>query len=191
MRYWLWYKADGEIGGEAIISGGWSDDFDFNDPDTLDETALTIRNQLIAAEGFHSFISYDCPCDPSVEWCHCSTHRCADSRIEGSELATKPDFDILLDDIETDNLSVTDVSPGMPVSLKLSGNIPDGVVVQVHNLKPVDLLQTSPADLVFAGGETNSVSLISPSQGMKGGVGIVPLNRKDAQMKHIKIRGWA
>ena len=191
MRYWLWKKSSGEIGGEAIIGGGWPDSFDFNDPDTLDETGLAVRGQLIAVEGFDSFVSYDCPCDPSVVWCQCSTARCADSRVENDVLVTKPDFAILLDGVEVDHLSVTDKAPNATVTLQLSGSVPDGVVVNAHNTIPVDLLQTSPTALTFNGGVTNTINLVAPSQGMKAGLGLIPANGEDTQFRHIKVRGWA
>lgn len=146
MRYWLWYKNTGEIGGEAIIAGGWDDSFDFNDPDTLGETALTVRAQLIAVEGFHSFVSYDCPCDPSEVWCQCSTLRCADSCVMGEAMMTKPSFDIVLDDGVIANLSQVDATPGADVNLRLEGAVPDGVVVQAHNAKMAEVLQASPTN---------------------------------------------
>lgn len=190
MRHWLWYKTSGEIGGEALIGGGWDNSFDFNDSGTLDPTALNSYNYLSSLPGFSGFIAYDCVCDPVIVWCQHATEQVANCRVAGDTLEEKPDYVLLVDGVTIDSLTITDKTPATTVTLQLSGALPDDTIIEAINLGNTHLLQTSPTLLTFSGGVTNTINLVTPSQGIVGKIGVLPPNREAAKIKQVNLRGW-
>jgi hypothetical protein len=204
MRHWLWHTSTGAIGGEEIINGGWNPALDFNDPASSDGTVQAIRAMRVGKQDFAGFVAFDCPCPEATKWCDCARQQTdtkhvdlddaePDPKKKRKRLSDKPGFAIVIDGEQLrGNGMVRDKAPGVAVMVKLVGAVPDGTVVRLveHPANLVAVLQTSPAILTFAGGETNTVTLTSPGKGFVARMGLHPQDRRVSSNRGFRIRGW-
>ena len=189
MKHWLWYKTDGEIGGEIVRQDGWGAE-DLDDSESTDPIVVGLRATYTAMDGFAGFISFTC--GDASGFCDCAWHRVISQRVDtgGPTLEDKPTYTIKVDAVTVNNGDTIDKTPGTDVDVHLEGSIGDGVVVDISNGGGVDVLQTSPQQLTFVSGTTNTVTIKAPTAGATGGVGLTPQNKKDAALGWFKVRGW-
>ena len=189
MKHWLWYKTDGEIGGEIVRRDGWGVE-DLNDSESTDPTVIDLRATYTVMSGFTGFISFTCGDGDGL--CDCACQKVSDERVNlsGPALETKPTFVIKVDSVTMDNKGTIDKTPSVSVDIHLEGTVPDGVVVCLANAGRVDMLETSPQFLTFSSNVTNTIAITAPTAGATGVVSLVPQNLKDARQGHFSIRGW-
>ena len=197
MRHWLWYKTDGEIGGDITIGGGWDTALDFDDDASTDATVIDNRAGYTGKTGFSGFIAYDCPCPATDVWCEHPAKKVNEGRVDttGPTLEDKPVMQLQLDAVDIAHDSQTDKVPAATVTLAIdeavASTIPDAVQVRVANIPGwAELLETSPQDVSFTSGSTPDVTLKAPAQGLVGAVSVKPLNPKNTVGQRVKVRGW-
>lgn len=197
MRHWHWYTTTGAIGGEAVMDGGWNPAIDFNNPNEPDETAQLVRKLYVGLPGFAGFIAHDCACPSKHRWCDCARKRTDVKFIDLSDpqnptAQNKVGFTIIIDDQVVAHGSMNDKSPGATVSVKLTGDVEDGAVVQLveHPANVVHVMESSPVALTFVGGETNVATLTAPLKGFVARLALQPADRRHSSNRGFRIRGW-
>lgn len=181
MRHWFFYNADGEIKGQSVSYVGYMPGGDPNDPDTSCPQCQNDRLHNIVNAGNVGAVAYDCPnpehptgipspdpCDPTC-FVIAQTHY-----VNGGALTAKPTVEMVIDgnpavSIDPLNAHKVQKTPGGNVSFKLVGaSVPDShqvtlVMSGTGVISPTDIV------LTFSGGETNTVNLVAPPQGLEGG----------------------
>tara|TARA_Y100001980_G_C14421334_1_gene212265 strand:+ start:121 stop:723 length:603 start_codon:yes stop_codon:yes gene_type:complete len=181
MRHWFFYDANGQIKGQSTSYIGYAPGGDPNDPDTTCSQCLNDRQHNLVGPGNVGAVSYDCPhptqavgfptpdpCNPNC-FVTSQTHY-----VTGGVLTEKPTVQMVIDDgspVDIDPLNLHQITraPSTNVTFKLVGaSVPDAHEITLFmdgNAK------VSPTDLVltFSGGETNTVNLTAPTQGVEGG----------------------
>lgn len=191
MKHYLWYYADGTLGGEERFSGGFPDTCDPRDPNTTDGVALSLRAARIGSPNFGGWLEYACGCHTEAQTCPCPTTRVGDSFSVNGAIAGKIQMTMMLDGVPVTSTSMSNPlnkTPGSSLSFYLSAAVPDGHQIVLGRSLPlmVSLIQ-SETTLTFNGGQTAPVQLIVPAQGFTAGIyGI----SKYIKPFYLHLRGW-
>ena len=181
MRHWFFYDAEGKINGQSTSYVGYGPGGDPNDPDTTCSQCLNDRQHNLVETSNVAAVSFDCPnptqavgtpspdpCDPDC-FIRAQTHY-----VNGGALTLKPTVQMVIDGdtpIDIDPLVSHNIqrAPGASGSFKLVGaSVPDNHQITLYmdgsaKVSPTDLV------LTFSGGETNTVNITAPTQGIEGG----------------------
>jgi len=196
VRHYIWYKADGAIGGQEVHGGGFPNDCDLTDPDTQNPLAQQLRaNRIRLNPEFAGYLAYDCSCDPSEVWCQCPYHKQATSYVDDGEIVARPTVTMVVDGVDTPS-NTADApllrTPGANLSIKFRApEVPNGVQIVVPRQASIgpDMVPNWPITFTFDGGETNSITLYAPAvRGMMSGLGFYE-ERWVAPLK-LFVKGW-
>lgn len=209
MKHWLWYKTNGELGGELIYPCGFPDDFDPNDADSKDPQVIAFRKNFVDLPDFHGFVSYACPCGPEAVYCDCPRQRHLRSYVSGGELAPKPTYEMVLDGVvipfslgfgvhSKNTVATVDRTPGQVSSLYLREtadtpeSIPDGVPFRIRCPNPnATMLEQDPTEVVFEKGRTPAVDVVAPpGAGLIEALGVSPVSYRYGHPQGLRIRAW-
>jgi len=191
MRHFLSVDASGAIIGMATRGGGFTDDHNLDDPSCMHPEALNHRKLSARDPRFDRFVEYVCPCT-SEELnctCECPRDRASDHYADGSALVAKPALTVLIDGASVgDPIGSTPHSrpTGSAVSLKLLADVPDGHQVIVRTSRSAAIIREETM-LTFSGGETGSLELKAPANGVTG---LVAGASKYVRPFKVMVQGW-
>lgn len=207
MKHWLWYRADGSIGGEILLPGGHDVSHDMNDAsEGAPQTVKDLRAIATEFEGFHAFAPYECACPSEDVYCDCSRQQCIGCYYDGAALVAKPTYELVLDNVvipfvvgqgikANNTVETVDRVPGVTSQLKVrvKGDspeaIPDGTSIFIHCVG-AEVLAVNPTELQFTSGETPTVALVAPPQGMLAVVTARPGADRRGHAQALRLRGW-
>ena len=187
MRHYLRYDKNGELVGCDTRHGGWPDGADPRDAGTQDLAAQRVRKKRGAGQ-FVSWAAYDCPCPSSERTCLCPHGVLDHHYYNGVVIFPKPQLTVIVDG-EPYGGEELRRSPGSTVSLRLVAATTEKHQVLLESVTKdhASLFEGSLA-LTFVGGQTNTVELIAPPQGV---LGAATGRSKYVRKFNVLIRGWA
>lgn len=187
MRHYIRYSTTGELVGVDVRSFGWADGVDPNDPDTTDKVAKFLRSRRSETQSHVGWVAYECPCPRSRDACKCPHALIDDHHFNGHVLFPKPELTVLVNGLPAEQ--TTNVVPGSDVAIKLLAATPEGHKVTVTPVAGyIGELINAPEILTFSGGESNTLTVVAPQQGITGSV----TGRSNYVRRfNVALRGWA
>lgn len=181
MRHYFGYDINGRLRSVEVYGPiGWPADKCMADPSCVAEAVTSLREQRSGdAPEIINWVLYDCSCDPGqghlLRDCKCFNTQFAEHTVDvqNKVMVPKPLRTVYIDDVVVGNRDIVTRAPGTAVVLKIvSAGMPDGEKALCTQGGAVDLTLDDAWELTFSNGETDTKTLVAPSQGTKGGVGI-------------------
>jgi hypothetical protein len=173
MKVFYGYDANGRLSSVETYSGGWPTCTCCEgceclaNPDCTNPNCVSlreIRTQL--HPHIIGYIAYDCPCPADAETCDCVSPKFGSSYVLDGALVDKPACSTYVDGAEIAFEAEVYKTPGSSVALKFVGaNVPDGTEVTCRT-RGAQVYAETEFTLTFSGGETNTVQLTAPAQGV-------------------------
>lgn len=196
MRHYLGFNKDGVLISQEIYYGGWPPTHDLTNNLCNEPSVVSLRQSAaVKRPEITGFVGFDCECSSSKGTCDCPNIKMANCYVdlESKALCYKPtttlsiskEDGVLWEDVN--HGALINRTPGSVVKLRMTGGAPDGAVVKCCQKGNVDILFHNEMQLIFSGGATNTIDLVTPPQGNKGTIGV---SGKYIVAKMLILRGW-
>lgn len=176
MRHYFGYTITGELVTiEVYGPAGWPAGKCLANPDCNADAVTSLKaSRAIKNPEVVGFIPYDCPCDGAtklIKDCKCIGRKFANSYVDvvNKTLVEKPARTVQVDGEAVEDKAVLLRPPGTILNLKVvAPGIPDGQTATFIQRGSVNLLDADELTLTFTGGESNTVTLLTPPAGLRG-----------------------
>lgn len=198
MKHFIGYRADGGLASVEVHHGGWPDCGcsvencgGLADPRCTNDVVKSVRaSQAKYAPDVIGWVAVVCPCPSELGTCACVSKALALNRVSADgTLVPKADPVVLLDGVEIGNEALVSSPPGSVRKLKVVAAAPEGSVLTCATRGEFDICEEPQTfNLVFSGGETRELTLVTPAQ---GGKGVLGFGSPFVKGWRFTLRGWA
>ena len=181
MRHYFGYDNTGTLRSvETYGPAGWPNDKCLADPECLAESVVSLRESRGKRDpDIVNWVLFDCPCDAGqgdlLKNCKCVSPKFAESYVDldTKTILPKPNRTVYIDGEVVQNGGVVTRAPGTAVDLKVvSAGMADDTELTCVQGGMADVSMDDQWTLTFTGGETDTKTLVTPSQGNKGSISI-------------------
>lgn len=195
MKHFFGATPDGRLYWTFVRTGGYDGtdvDLDADNPQSAHaQHLLSVYNKNQKTnETLDKIVVFECPCPPgSEEVCHCPSEKRLSAYCANGTLTDKPATQLYIDGVSVTNDTRLSRYPNSLFVIKLVADdpqsIPDGETAQVYSGA---MLEDDVATMTFTNGETNTLTLRAPAQGITGSLAIIG---RMVCKHNVHIKGFA